>query len=65
MERWNNEVPALLDSTMKSPLQQFEQARPEGRKLDHAEGGDEFAGLFQVSVQHRVSHMGRRSSVRM
>ena len=45
--------PITRDSHLcpKSALQQFEQARAEGRKLDHAEGGDEFAGLFHVSVQ--------------
>jgi Protein of unknown function (DUF4238) len=51
MERWEKEMPALLQNTMKSAIQQFEQARTEGRALERQVGGNDFSGLFHVSVE--------------
>ena len=52
MERWDRDMPALLESTVKEALQEWQERRHESRVLVHDSAPENhFAGLFDIAIE--------------
>ncbi len=63
MERWDRELPGVIEATTKRAIQELEDARKTGRPLRTPAGQNHFSKVFEVSVE-RSSDPGGEAFVR-
>ncbi|MEX2446483.1 MAG: DUF4238 domain-containing protein [Dehalococcoidia bacterium] len=51
MQRWEREMPSLLDSTMKSAIRELEQAQADGRLPQRDPKPSDFTEFFETSIE--------------